>query len=100
MKIRKGDTVCVIAGKSRGKEGKVLEVFLAEDRVLVEGVNRVTRHLPKQGTTPGQRVEMEKPIHVSNVMFKDPATGKPTRLGYEVTDGKKTRIAKKTGKTV
>lgn len=113
MKIRTGDTVRIIAGKNRftietNKEGvekktpvdaKVLKTFPKTEKVLVEGVNIVTRHIKKQGTTPGQKVQFEKPIHVSNVMLIDPATKKPTRVRISQGD-KKERISVKTGKTI
>lgn len=88
----------VIAGKNKGKEGKVLSVELKTERVTVEGVNIVKKHVKGQAGVPGQIVEMEKPIHVSNVMVLDPETKKPTRIGFVMEGNKKFRIAKSSGK--
>ncbi|HHX94005.1 MAG TPA: 50S ribosomal protein L24 [Tenericutes bacterium] len=99
MKIKKGDKVIVIAGKDKGKEGTVLKVFRKENKVLVEGINKVKKHQkPSAQNETGKIVEIEKPIHVSNVMVIDPKTKKGTRIGY-TTDkkGKKVRITKKSG---
>jgi large subunit ribosomal protein L24 len=97
MKIHKDDQVIVITGKDKGKTAKVTRAFPTEKKVLLEGVNLATRHMKRQGATPGQKVVFEKPIDVSNVMLVDPKTQKPTRVGYEIRDGKKVRIAKKSG---
>lgn len=97
MKIHSNDEVIVIAGKDKGKKGKVLKVNPLSRTILVEGVNIITRHIKRQGTTPGQKVNYEKPIDVSNVMLVDPKTGEPTRVGYKLEKGKKLRIAKKSG---
>ena len=91
MKLRTGDNIVVIAGKNKGKTGKILRVLKKRDRVVVEGVNKVKRHLPKRNNQPGQIVEFEAPLHISNVMLVDPKTKKRTRLGYSKdTKGKKT----------
>jgi large subunit ribosomal protein L24 len=101
MKIHKDDQVIVITGKDKGKKAKVVRVFPEDNRVLVEGVGMVTRHMKRQGTTPGQKVTFEKPIHASNVMLLDPKTGTPTRIGYKIENGKKVgRVAKKSGTTL
>ncbi|PKR76586.1 50S ribosomal protein L24 [Halalkalibacillus sediminis] len=98
MHVKKGDKVVVISGKDKGKEGAVLEAFPKKDRVLVEGVNYVKKHAkPSQENPQGGILTQEAPIHVSNVMPVDSKTGEPTRVGYEVRDGKKIRIAKKSG---
>ena len=98
MKIKKGDTVIVIAGKDKGKEGKVVKALPSEDRVVVEGINIRKRHVrARQAGKKGQIVEFSAPIHVSNVMIKDPKTGEPTRVGYKIVSGKKVRISKKSG---
>ncbi|PKK87194.1 MAG: 50S ribosomal protein L24 [Tenericutes bacterium HGW-Tenericutes-8] len=108
MNIKAGDTVVVIAGKDKftvdkkGKKtkttGKVLKAFPGEDRLLVEGVNKVKKHQrPTQQNEKGQIVEVEAPIHASNVMVLDPKLSVPTRVGYKVVDGKKVRYAKKSG---
>lgn len=96
MKIKKGDMVVVITGKERNKTGKVLRVSKKTDRVVVEGLNKVVRHVRKTKTQAGQKTTFEAPLHVSNVMVLDPKTKKGTRIGYKVSkDGKKERIAKK-----
>lgn len=96
MKIKKGDMVVVTTGKERNKTGKVVRVLEKSNRVVVEGLNKVVRHVRKTKAQPGQRVSFEAPIHASNVMLLDPKTKKATRIGYKVSkDGKKERIAKK-----
>lgn len=101
MKIKKNDKVRIIAGKDKGKTGKVLAVFSDKDKVLVEGVNIVKKHVKKgQGNEEGGIISMEKPIHVSNVMYIDDKSGDPVRLGTKVIDGKKYRISKRTGDVV
>ncbi len=96
MKIKKGDMVVVITGKERNKTGKVMRILKKTDRVVVEGLNKVVRHVRKSKTQAGQRVSFEAPMHASNVMLLDPKTKKGTRVGYKVSkDGKKERIAKK-----
>lgn len=98
MHVKKGDKVKVLSGKDRGKEGVILEVFPKKERVLVEGVNMVKIHAkPSQDNPQGGILNQEAPIHVSNVLPIDPKTGEPTRVGYEIRDGKKIRIAKKSG---
>lgn len=99
MKVHTWDKVKVIAWKDKGKEGKILSVDTKASRVLVEGVNIVTRHIKKQWTTPGQIVKTERSIDASNVMLID-STGKTTRVGYRIEAGKKERISKKTGKKI
>jgi large subunit ribosomal protein L24 len=97
MKIQKDDQVIVIAGKDKGKKAKVLKALPREGKIIVEGVGIVTRHMKKQGSTPGQKVSFEKAIDVSNVMILDPKSGKPTRVGYKIEAGKKIRFAKDSG---
>jgi large subunit ribosomal protein L24 len=100
-RIRTDDTVVVISGKDRGKRGKVLRVDPRKDRVYVEGLNIVKRHQRPQQTAGGQTaggvIEREGPIHVSNVMLIDPEDDKPTRVGIEIVDGKRLRVAKRSG---
>ena len=100
-RIRKGDQVMVISGKDRGKTGTVLAVLPKKERVTVEGLNMIKRHQrPTQtagGTRGGGVIEREGPIHVSNVMLVDPKDGKPTRIGIEIEDGKRLRVAKRSG---
>jgi large subunit ribosomal protein L24 len=98
-RIRKDDTVIVIAGKDKGSSGKVLKVIPSEDRVLVEGVNLMKRHTKPDITHPnGGVVSKEAPLHISNVALRDPKTGKPTRVSFKVNDkGRKVRVAKGSG---
>jgi large subunit ribosomal protein L24 len=102
VKIKKGDTVLVIAGKDKGAKGRVITAFPRLDKVLVEGVNRVKKHTSvsttQRGAKTGGIVTQEAPIHVSNVMVVD-SDGKPTRVGYRVDDnGQKIRVARSNGK--
>ena len=98
MHVKKGDTVKVISGKDKGKTGVVLTALPKKDRVLVEGVNIIKKHTkPNQANPQGGIVSQEAAIHVSNVMLLDPKSGEPTRVGYKVEDGKKVRVAKKSG---
>ena len=102
MKVKKGDTVVVIAGKDKGAKGKVIQAYPTRDRVLVEGVNRIKKHTrvsqTQRGAQSGGIVTQEAPIHVSNVMVVD-SDGKPTRVGKKTTDdGKRVRISRRTGK--
>jgi len=102
VKVKKGDTVIVIAGKDKGAKGKVIQAFPREDKVLVEGVNRVKKHTrirtTQRGAKTGGIVTQEAPIHVSNVMVVD-ADGKPARVGSRIEeDGQKVRISKRSGK--
>ena len=99
LKIKKGDTVKVIAGKDNGKEGKVIAVDHKNNRVTVEGVNMITKHAkPSQANPNGGIVEKEAPIDISNVMLV--VKGKTTRVGFKVEDGKKVRFAKSTGEVI
>jgi large subunit ribosomal protein L24 len=104
LKVRSGDQVQVMAGKDRGKRGRVLRVEPAAERVYVEGLNMVKRHMrpqqvadTRQGQTVGGVIEREGPIHVSNVMLLDPKDEKPTRVGVERENGKRYRVAKRSG---
>ncbi|ANU26792.1 50S ribosomal protein L24 [Planococcus versutus] len=98
MHVKKGDTVKVISGKDKGKTGVVLTALPKKDRVLVEGVNIIKKHTkPNQANPQGGIVSQEAAVHVSNVMLLDPKSGEPTRVGYKVEDGKKVRVAKKSG---
>ncbi|MDP3180875.1 MAG: 50S ribosomal protein L24 [Bacteroidota bacterium] len=100
--MKKGDTVVVIAGNYNGKEGKVLEVIRATEKAIVEGVNMVKKHTKPNAAHPqGGIVEKEAPIHISNLMNKDPKTGKPTRIGRKLNDkGKLVRYSKKSGEEI
>ena len=96
MKIKKGDTVKVIAGKDNGKEGKVIFVNKKNNTVLVEGVNMISKHTkPSAANQNGGIVHQEGPVDISNVMYVH--KGKATRVGFQINDGKKVRIAKSTG---
>ena len=102
MKVKKGDTVVVIAGKDKGAKGKVIQAYPTRDRVLVEGVNRIKKHTrvsqTQRGAQSGGIVTQEAPIHVSNVMVVD-SDGKPARVGKKTTDdGKRVRISRRNGK--
>lgn len=98
MNIKKGDTVKVITGNSRGKTGKVLSVQTKDNRVVVEGVSVVSRHTKPSNAHPdGGILKKEAPISVSNVMIVDPKTNVATKVGHKVVDGKKVRFAKKSG---
>ncbi len=102
QKIRKGDKVVVIAGKNKGVSGKVLEVSPASDKVVVEGVNVITKH--RKPTRQNQRGGIEKreaPIHISNVLLADPKTGEPTRVRIQTLEtGRKVRVAVKSGEQI
>lgn len=101
MHVKKGDKVTVLSGKDRGKQGTILEVFPKKERVLVEGVNLIHKHAePSQDNPQGGILHQEAAIHVSNVLPLDPKSGEPTRVGYEVRDGNKVRIAKKSGESL
>ncbi|MCI2256743.1 50S ribosomal protein L24 [Domibacillus sp. 8LH] len=101
MHVKKGDKVMVITGKDKGKTGVVLAAFPKKDRVLVEGINIVKKHAkPSQLNPQGGILSQEAAIHVSNVMLLDPKTNEPTRVGYKEVDGKKVRVAKKSGETL
>lgn len=96
--IKTGDTVVVIAGADKGRVGKVLRVLTAKDRVVVEGVHRVWKHVrPSRQNPQGGRIQKDAPIHISNVMPVDPTTGKGTRVRFEMRDGQKHRVAVKSG---
>jgi large subunit ribosomal protein L24 len=100
-KIKKGDKVVVLTGKDRGKTGEVLKVLVAEKRALVQGINLVKRHTKPSAAGEGGIVSRESSIHLSNLALSDPKTGKPTRVGFQMLkDGKKVRVAKRSGETV
>ncbi len=99
LKIKKGDTVKVITGKDKGKEGKVISVDVQKGKVVVEGVNMITKHSkPSQANPNGGIIQREAAIDASNVMLV--VGGKATRVGFEVKDGKKVRVAKATGAVI
>lgn len=101
-KIRRDDEIVVLAGKDKGKQGKVLKVITGKDRVVVEGVNLVKKHQKPnpQLNVAGGIIEKEASIHVSNVAIVNPSTGKADRVGFRVEDGKKVRIFKSSGEQI
>ena len=100
--IKKGDTVIVITGESKGQKGRVLEVKREKDRALVEGVNMVSKHTKPNAKAPqGGILKKEAPVHISNLMLVDPASGKPTRVGRRLNDKEKlVRYSKKSGEEI
>jgi len=102
LHIKKGDMVYVISGESKGHQGRVLSVLVKEKRAIVEGANMVSRHTKPNSKNPqGGIIKKEAPIHISNLMLVDPATGKPTRIGRRLNDqGKLVRYSKKSGEEI
>ena len=101
MHIRKDDTVIVLSGKDKGKKGKVLKVMPKTNTAIVEGVNMQTKHRKPNNTMRQGAIEhKEGPVNVSNLMYFDKKENAPTRIGFEIQDGKKVRVSKKTGKVV
>ncbi|MCH5221955.1 MAG: 50S ribosomal protein L24 [Muribaculaceae bacterium] len=101
MHIKKGDTVCVIAGEDKGKTGRVLTVLRDKNRAIVEGINIVTKATKPTAQYPqGGLVKKEAPIHISNINLADPKTGKPTRIAIQRNDGKVVRISKKSNQEI
>ena len=101
MNFKTGDKVVVISGKDKGKEGKITHVLRAENKVIIEGVNIVKKHVKGNGQQAGSINEVEAPIHASNVMIIDPKTKKPTRIGHSINkDGKKIRVTKKSNSSL
>jgi len=97
-RIRTGDTVAVIAGDDKGKRGKILRIIPEKNRVLIEGVNLVYKHLRKSQQNPnGGRIRREAPVHMSNVMPIDPDSNEPTRVSYREVDGKRVRVGRASG---
>lgn len=101
MNLKTGDKVVVIAGKDKGKEGLIKKTLKADNKVIVEGINMIKKHIKPNGNTAGSIEEMEAPIHASNVMIIDPKTKKGTRIGHTVDkNGKKIRISKKSNESL
>ena len=101
MKLKKGDTVVVVSGKDKGKQGIILQVMPVDGKVVIDGIGLVKRHV--RARLAGQSngiIERPRPIDASNVMFLDPKEGKPTRIGRKIVDGKVVRVAKKSGTTL
>jgi large subunit ribosomal protein L24 len=103
LKIKKGDTVIVISGNSKGQKGKVLEIIRDNNKAIVEGVNMISKHTKPNNDNPqGGIVKKEAPIHLSNLLIVDPASGEPSRVGRRVDEktGKLVRYAKKSGEEI
>lgn len=101
LRIKQGDQVRVITGDHKGSEGKVVRVMRDENKAIVEGVNTVKKHEKPSARNPqGGIVEKEAPIHLSNLALIDPKSGDATRVGYEIRDGKKVRVAKKSNEVI
>ena len=100
-KIKKGDKVVILSGKDKGKHGEVTKSFPKDGKVIVSGVNIITRHRKPTQTNPqGGLEKAEAPLHVSKVALEDPKTGKPTRVRFEMRDGNKVRVAARSGETI
>ena len=100
-KIKKGDKVVVLSGKDKGKHGEVTRSLPKDGKVVVSGVNVATRHRkPSQANPQGGLERIEAPLHVSKVALEDPKSGKPTRVRFEIKDGKKVRVAVRSGETI
>lgn len=98
MKFKKGDNIIVIAGKNKGQKGAILKVLREENKVIVEGINKVKKHIkPQSKDKKGSTIEKESPINASNVMILDPKTGKQSKIGKKKIGEKMVRIAKKSG---
>ncbi|MGE0280938.1 MAG: 50S ribosomal protein L24 [Rhizobiaceae bacterium] len=101
QKIRKGDKVVVLTGKDKGRSGEVLRVMPKDDKAVVRGVNIIRRHQKQSQSQEGGIISKEAPIHLSNIAIADPKDGKPTRVGFKIeADGKKVRVAKRSGATL
>jgi len=101
MNLKTGDKVVVITGKDKGKQGKIIKTLRAENKVIVEGINMIKKHVKPNGQNAGSIVDMEAPINASNVMIIDPKTNKGTRVGHSTDKkGKKIRIARKSNENL
>lgn len=101
LKIKKGDRVVILSGKDKGKHGEVTRAMPKDGTVIVSGINIATRHVkPSQADPQGGLKRVEAPLHVSKVAIEDPKTGKPTRVRFEVKEGKKVRVAVRSGETI
>ncbi|WP_319413747.1 50S ribosomal protein L24 [uncultured Cohaesibacter sp.] len=99
-KLKKGDRVIVLAGKDKGKSGEIVQVFPAEERAIVRGINMVKRHQRQTQAQEAGIVNKEAAIHLSNLALADPKDNKPTRVGFTVKDGNKVRVAKRSGDVI
>ncbi len=100
MRIKKGDQVIVITGRDKGKTGEVVKAMPKENKVVVQGINLVKRHTKPSQESAGGIISKESPIHVSNVAFIDPKSGKATRIGFKIENGQKVRVAKRSGEVI
>ncbi len=101
FRIKKGDTVCIISGKDKGKSGPVLKVLRQDNRLIVQGVNLIKKHQKQTFAQEGGIIQKETSIHISNVAHVDPVSKKPTRVGIKfLEDGRKVRVAKRSGETI
>ena len=100
LKIKKGDQVVVLSGDDKGKTGEVVKSMPKESKVVVQGINLVKRHTKPSQTTPGGIVTKEAPIDISNVAIVDPKSGKASKIGYKEVNGKKVRVARKSGEVI
>ena len=100
IKLKKGDKVIVITGKDKGKTGEITKVMLKDNKVIVAGINMVKRHQKPTQENAGGIISKEMPIHISNVAIVDPKTEKPSRLGAKIVDGRKVRVAKRSGEII
>jgi large subunit ribosomal protein L24 len=99
-KIKKGDKVVVLAGKDKGRSGEVIRMMPKDDKAVVRGINMARKHQKQSQSQEGGIISKEAPIHISNIAVADPKDGKATRVRIEVKDGKKVRIAKRSGATI
>jgi len=99
-KIKKGDRVVVLAGRDKGKSGEVLRVIPKDNKAMVSGINTVQRHQKQTANQEGGIIAKSAPINLSNIALEDPKDGKPTRVGFDVRDGKKVRVAKRSGEVI
>jgi len=100
QKIKKGDKVVVLTGRDKGRTGEIVKMMPKDDKAVVRGVNLVRRHQKQSAQTEAGIITKEAPIHVSNLALADPKDGKPTRVGFRVEDGKKVRVAKRSGEVI
>ncbi len=101
MKLRKGDNVIITAGKDKGKHGKIIKAFPAVDKVIVEGLNMISKNQkPRKSNEKGQMIKMAMPIHVSNIMILDPKNEKGSRVGKKEVGGKMVRVSKKSNQEI